>query len=163
MKKHWMGLTDFVLDSTGSEEDWTRSFGLIEEDGKLKELLRTRVGDNKDRKGAKTLSTPALITEEVASFYTKDTNPSAMRIADPAELEELSLPFIFVPVDRLNNDTFDQLWTRGEPIIVDGVGLRLKNVWSPDTFIERFGTEACCSSSSNPREIGTMLTASRPR
>ena len=31
--------------------------------------------------------------------------------------------------------------------MVDGIGKRFKQAWTPDTFIERFGDEPCCESS----------------
>lgn len=87
---------------------------------------------------------PPLSDEAVQKLYSKSTNSNAEVIPDPAKLEEKSHPFIFIDDKDLSLDVFDQLWAKGEPIIVDKVGDNFKMSWTPDDFIERFGKEVCC-------------------
>ncbi|KAK8870060.1 hypothetical protein IAR55_000630 [Kwoniella newhampshirensis] len=75
--------------------------------------------------------------------YTKSTLPTAVPIPDPAGLEDHSMEFMFVPNDSLDNSTFDRMWGQGEPIVVDDVGKQFNLDWTPDTFIDKFGKEAC--------------------
>ncbi|WWD15646.1 hypothetical protein CI109_100068 [Kwoniella shandongensis] len=75
--------------------------------------------------------------------YTKTTHPTANPIPDPAGLEDASRDFMFIPIESLDNKVFDEMWSRGEPVVVDGVGKQFNLDWTPDTFIERFGDEAC--------------------
>ena len=88
-----------------------------------------------------------LTDEEMSKYYVKTTNPTVEPIEDPAGSRDKSHPFMFVQASELDNTLFDRLWARGEPIVVDKVGGRFKKIWTPDTFIERFGEEECCTSS----------------
>ncbi|KAK4684539.1 hypothetical protein P7C73_g5636, partial [Tremellales sp. Uapishka_1] len=85
----------------------------------------------------------AMTKEDIDDLYTKTTNKRAVPIADPAQLEEHSMPFMFIPSDNLSNENFDVMWNRGEPIIVDDLAKRFKLDWTPEMMIERFGQETC--------------------
>ena len=80
---------------------------------------------------------------DVSSLYTTLTHPSAPLPPDPADLHAHSHTFIRIPVNQLDNGTFDALWSRGEPMVVDGINERLKERWDPDGMIEMFGQEEC--------------------
>lgn len=63
---------------------------------------------------------------------------------DPAGLAEQSHPFMrCANAESLSNDLFDQLWSRGEPIVVDNCLEALSLDWSPSGFIERYGSQSC--------------------
>lgn len=79
--------------------------------------------------------------------YTKLTHSTAPLPDDPADLTADSLKFMRVPYDQLDKARFDIMWSKGEPIVVDGVDKRLKEEWTPDALIERFGEEICGESS----------------
>jgi lysine-specific demethylase 3 len=79
-----------------------------------------------------------------SSLYTKQTQPTAIPIPDPADLEAHSREFMKLGYDALTNGVFDKLWAKGEPIVVDGVGKRFQKIWTPQTMIERFGAENVC-------------------
>lgn len=98
--------------------------------------------------------------EKIAFSYTKHTHPNPP--SDPASLSDYSLPFIYLPSpEGLDNKAFDELWSKGEPIVVGGVnvyvggggGRRRREEgekmgkegeeWGPEKFIERFGEEQC--------------------
>ena len=144
LEHHWLALVEFVLGGTESEEDRLQLLGITKDEVELREMISNWMIEHGKRKEANGDIKTALYKEEIADLYRKTANPAGDPIPDPAELEDLSLPFILISADRLNNDAFDQLWARGEPIIVDGVGKRLKHSWTPDTFIERSGQEPCC-------------------
>jgi hypothetical protein len=148
LEEHWYKLVAFVLDGTGSLEErmkWlypTHPGSDAEVDGDL-----SRKVDEYIKKHPTTFPPapdPGLSDEEVSRYYAKSTNPGVEAIPDPAELRERSHPFIFVQAGDLDNELFDRLWARGEPIVVNQVGDRFKQTWTPDTFIERFGVEPCC-------------------
>ncbi len=145
LKEHWLALVDFVLDAEASEEDRLRLLGITEEEDELSGMVKTWIAEHEISKDLKSGHRSAMSAEGIAGLYQKNTNPSVIPIPDPAHLEDLSLPFIFISADNLDNDKFDFLWGRGEPIVVNGVGKRLKHTWTPDTFIERFGSEPCCT------------------
>lgn len=98
--------------------------------------------------------------EQISFNYTKYTHPNPP--SDPANLSEYSLPFIYLPSpEGLNNKAFDELWSKGEPIVVGNVNVhvggghggrrrgegekmgREGEEWGPEKFIERFGEEQC--------------------
>jgi hypothetical protein len=80
---------------------------------------------------------------DFASFYTQATHPTAPLPPDPASLHAESHPFMRIHVDKLDNSTFDALWGKGEPMVVDGIDHRLKEKWDPDGMIDMFGDERC--------------------
>ncbi|TYJ55524.1 hypothetical protein B9479_003796 [Cryptococcus floricola] len=59
---------------------------------------------------------------------------------DPAGIP--NLPYMYLPAPNLTDSLFDELWAKGEPIIVDGIGSRMGD-WGPDRFREMFGSEKC--------------------
>lgn len=98
--------------------------------------------------------------EQISFSYTKYTHPNPP--SDPANLSEYSLPFIYLPSpEGLNNKAFDELWGKGEPIVVGNVNVlvggghggrrrgeggkmgREGEEWGPVKFIEQFGEEQC--------------------
>lgn len=98
--------------------------------------------------------------EQISFSYTKYTHPNPP--SDPANLSDCSLPFIYLPSpEGLDNKAFDELWSKGEPIVVGGVNVhvggghgerrrgegekmgREGEEWGPEKFIERFGEEQC--------------------
>jgi hypothetical protein len=147
LEEHWYKLAAFVLDGTGSLEERMRWFypAHVEVDDALSEKVQQYIEKHPTTFPSGPVST--LTDEEMSKYYVKTTNPSVEPIADPAGLGDKSHPFMFVQASQLDNELFDPLWARGEPIVVDKVGERFKKVWTPDTFIERFGQEECCTSS----------------
>ena len=151
LEAHWYKLASFVLDGTGSLEDRMKWFypTHVEVDNSLSANVQQYIENHPT--SFPTSPTADLTDEEKAKYYVKTTNPTVEAIQDPAGLREKSHPFMFVQAPELDNELFDRLWARGEPIVVDKVGERFKQTWTPDTFIERFGKEGCCKSSFAPR------------
>jgi hypothetical protein len=147
LEEHWYKLISFVLDGTGTLEERLKWLPTSSESSDAESLIK------KVEEYINTYPTtfsadpnPDLLPEEMERYYSKSTNPSIPPLEDPAGLEEESHPFIFVQAEELDNALFDRLWARGEPIVVNGVGKRFKQTWTPDTFIQRFGDEPCCRS-----------------
>ena len=46
-------------------------------------------------------------------------------------------------VDTLNEDTFRELWARGEPLVVEGLQSRFTIEWSPQYFVDKYGAVGC--------------------
>ncbi|KIR76796.1 hypothetical protein I305_06296 [Cryptococcus gattii E566] len=62
--------------------------------------------------------------EQISFSYTKYTHPNPP--SDPANLSDYSLPFIYLPSpEGLDNKAFDELWSKGEPIVVGGVNVHV--------------------------------------
>ena len=141
-RQHWLGLADFVLEGDQSEEEKLALLGLNED---ADELLRSTKEWNLTTKYLvkKSEDDKGLSPEETEKVYTKLTHPTAPLPVDPAGLQEHSRRFMRIDVKDLDNDKFDTLWSRGEPLVVTGVGDRFKLSWTPDDFIERFGSEMC--------------------
>ncbi|ORY32100.1 hypothetical protein BCR39DRAFT_524154 [Naematelia encephala] len=157
LKGDWLGLAELILHGSESLEDRVRILGLRKAESDLRDALRI------DAESAATPQVPQIdkseeasadvVNEEddklnvadelTASLYTKSTNPSIPPVPDPAELEDISLPFMFIPGDKLDNLTFETLWSRGEPLVVDGLAKDMRETWTPDAFIDRFGREPC--------------------
>jgi hypothetical protein len=146
LEEHWYKLAAFVLDGTGSLEERMKWFypAHVEVDNELSEKVQQYIEKHPTTFPSGPIST--LTDEEMSKYYVKTTNPTVQLIEDPAGLGDKSHPFMFVQASELDNTLFDRLWARGEPIVVDKVGERFKKIWTPDTFIERFGEEACCTS-----------------
>jgi hypothetical protein len=146
LEEHWYKLAAFVLDGTGSLKERMKWFypAHVEVDSNLSEKAQQYIDKHPTTFPCGPKS--ELTDEEMSKYYVKTTNPSVEPIADPAGLRDKSHPFMFVQASELDNELFDRLWARGEPIVVDKVGERFKKVWTPDTFIERFGDEGCCMS-----------------
>jgi hypothetical protein len=147
LEEHWYKLAAFVLDGTGSLEERMKWFypAHVEVDNDLSEKVQQYIEKHPTTFPSGPMST--LTDEEMSKYYAKTTNPDVEPIPDPAGLGNKSHPFMFVPAAELDGNLFDRLWARGEPIVVDKVGERFKKIWTPDTFIERFGKEECCTSS----------------
>jgi hypothetical protein len=147
LEEHWYKLVAFVLDGTGSLEERMKWLDPTFEAGSDTDNdLSGKVNEYipKHPTSFPSAPDPELSEEEIKKYYFKITNPDAEPIPDPAELRDKSHPFMFIQSSELDNELFDRLWARGEPIVVDKVGERFKKVWTPDTFIERFGVEQCC-------------------
>jgi hypothetical protein len=146
LEEHWYKLAAFVLDGTGSLEERMKWFypSHVEVDNDLSEKVQQYIEKHPTTFPSGPVST--LTDEEMSKYYVKTTNPTIELIEDPAGLRDKSHPFTFVQASELDNELFDRLWARGEPIVVDKVGERFKKIWTPDTFIERFGKEDCCTS-----------------
>jgi len=151
LEEHWYKLAAFVLDGTGSLEERMKWFypAHVQVDSTLSEKVQQYVEKHPTTFPSGPVSD--LTDEEMNKFYAKTTNPDVEPIVDPAGLRVKSHPFIFVPATELDNELFDRLWARGEPIVVDKVGEKFKQAWTPDTFIERFGEEGCCMLSASSR------------
>ncbi|WWD01723.1 hypothetical protein V866_008669 [Kwoniella sp. B9012] len=161
LKDHWLKLSSFVLDDGKESLDGKLGLmGLKKDDQDVKRILTLmdQEGEGKDMKDSDEplplpndeidleigLSDGDRLEEIKDIFeYTKITNPTAEPIPDPAELRDQSREFIFLKDQDLTNDIFDKIWSKGEPIVVDGVDRKLNLGWGPDDFIERFGDEAC--------------------
>lgn len=140
LKKHWLSLAEFVLHSEGNVGDRLKLFGLPNADDETISQMQdwlVKLSVPPDRP-----PTP-LSDPEIRALYTKTTNTTAEPIPDPAQLEDRSHPFTFIDAGKLSLEVFDQLWARGEPIVVDKVGDKFKMSWTPEDFIQRFGKEPC--------------------
>lgn len=144
LKENWLALSEYVLDGSLDAEEKMRILGIRKDEENLRKAVQEWLSAQPPV--PKSLDPPPISPEQIAKLYSKSTHPTAIPIPDPAEIEKYSLPFMFIPIDSLDHSTFDVLWARGEPIVVDGVGKRFKQDWTPDTFIERFGEEPCCES-----------------
>jgi hypothetical protein len=144
LEEHWYKLVAFVLDGTGSLEDRMKWFYPAHVE--VEKGISEKVKDYIERYPTTFPSGPSatLAEEEKSKYYVKTTNPGIEPIPDPAGLRDKSHPFMFVQATELDNELFDRLWARGEPIVVEKVGDKFKQTWTPDTFIERFGEEGCC-------------------
>jgi hypothetical protein len=151
LEEHWYKLVAFVLDGTGSLEERMKWLPTCNE---KEESLGKKVEDYLAKYPTTFPPDPdsTLSEEEMGRYYSKSTNPAISPLEDPAGLGEKSHAFMFVDAEELSNSLFDRLWARGEPIVVNNVGKRFKETWTPDTFIERFGQERCCKS----RRIDTL-------
>ena len=142
LKVDWEALADFGLDAVDEGLERRRIFGVPPDEEDLGATLDAYPPSHTGRR-ASAEAIQASSDEIARLYYATNTKPMATPIQDPANIGNYSLPFIFVAADRLDNELFDQLWARGEPIIVDGVGGSMTHMWTPDTFIERFGSEPC--------------------
>jgi hypothetical protein len=84
-------------------------------------------------------SSLAMAPELVDALY--EASKDLPTVPDPAGLS--SHPFIYIDADQLTDELFDQLWSRGEPMVAHNILPRFKMDWGPDEFIRRFGTEPC--------------------
>ena len=137
LKQHWLDLANFLLEQHDDLSSKLSRFGLGV-NNPLTEAIR-EASASKDANG----HDPALSAQEIDSLYTTQTNVAASPIPDPAGLEQHARPFLRSDVGKLDNERFELLWARGEPLCVDGVGGQLPMSWNPDDLIERFGSEVC--------------------
>lgn len=146
LEAHWAKLLSFVLDGDGyTLDERIKWLGFDADDVDL----RAKVDRYVQKHASKTSSGSQDDDRDTKRYYTRSTLPDSEvpAIPDPAELEDKSHPFILVPADELDNALFDRLWAKGEPMVVDRVGNRFKQSWTPDAFIQRFGQEQCRESS----------------
>ena len=139
LRRHWLALANFILDGDGSIGDQLKALGLSASGDEVVEVLQEWM-TNRPPPTSTTIE-EVLSDEEIMALYTKISNPSAQPIPDPAGMEDVSLRYIKIDDEALSNAAFDQLWGRGEPMLVDKVGDKFKISWTPDDFIERFGTQ----------------------
>lgn len=142
LKTHWLALADFAIKGDGARVDWQQLFGYSDEDGvKLVEEIERFRAEHSGSLAREDKSGMPL--SDIQAMYTSLTHSTAPLPSDPAGLADRSHKFMKIDVDQLDNATFDHIWSRGEPIVVDEVGKRLKMEWTPDEMIAKFGDEAC--------------------
>lgn len=138
LESNWLALVNYVLEP-GDDftiEERIASLGLEDEEEELSSAVRQWFTS---QPAASPSSDEAMSEDDVRALY--DASKEQPSVPDASGVTPL--PYMFIDVDKLHNATFNQLWARGEPIVVDNVGKRLKEDWSPETFIERFGHEKC--------------------
>lgn len=152
---NWTALVEFVL-QPGEDvdvEERLKYLGIREDESELAGVVREWFESHKD-KTATAQRSPVRISEtELEALY--DASKGLQQEPDPANLG--SLPFMFVSGDRLDNDLFDHLWSRGEPLVVDGLAKRFLLDWTPNSFIRRFGPEPCFVVDCQTEMIESML------
>lgn len=140
MRSNWLNLADFVLEPSGivNVDDRIEALGIAPEETELLANVREWFASNKDAE----ISAPksALTEADIADLY--EASKSLPRVEDPAGIKQH--PFMHIHVNRLTDDVFNDMWSRGEPMVVSGVGERFKFEWSPDMLIQRFGGQPCC-------------------
>ncbi|EIN10255.1 hypothetical protein PUNSTDRAFT_142322 [Punctularia strigosozonata HHB-11173 SS5] len=69
-----------------------------------------------------------------------------------------ALPAHDVPyytAEELSEDLFREVWARGEPLVVTGLGRKFAIEWTPAYFVEKYGSQAClvveCQTEANKR------------
>ncbi|KAL1407437.1 hypothetical protein Q8F55_006870 [Vanrija albida] len=141
IKDNWLALIDFVLepqDDKFSVEDCLLTLGVQEEETELADAVREYFQSEKSKRPAEA-PVPALAAEDVEKFY--EASKHLPSVPDPTDLK--THPFIYIDAAKLDNDKFDVLWARGEPMVAYGVEDKFLLDWSPDGFIKRFGSEPC--------------------
>lgn len=53
------------------------------------------------------------------------------------------LPFIKMDLKSIQEEDFRSLWSQGEPLVITGCLNNFKIPWTPDHFIENYGTQRC--------------------
>lgn len=71
--------------------------------------------------------------EQLSSYAKRETGP--MQPTDRAGLETHA--FFRLENDHLSDPIFDAMWSKGVPIVVDGIGERFKLDWTPQDFHRR--------------------------
>lgn len=140
LREHWLSLTDFVLHSKDGVGERLKVLGLKDADEETVESMQSWLARLEHPPPA---AAPPMTDEQVSKLYTKRTHSTAKPIPDPSGLDAKNRDFLFIENKELSHEVFDQLWGKGEPIVVDKVGDGLKMRWTPDEFIERFGHEQC--------------------
>lgn len=142
LRSDFMALINFVLEPGASDMDVearVASLGLGDDEGDLADAVRGYFNN-----ASPTLphSKSPLSETDIQALY--DASEHISHPEDPTGLK--SLPFMYIEGDRLDGveGTFDQLWSRGEPLVVYNLLKRLKKQWTPDNFLRRFGAEQCC-------------------
>lgn len=86
---------------------------------------------------------------DLDSFASKETSTS--QPVDPAGLG--SHAFFRLANDKLSDAVFDAMWSKGIPLVVDGLAERFKLDWTPESFYERTDyddrDQVCCRSPSS--------------
>lgn len=143
LRAHWLALAEYGVKGDSEKPDWATLFGYSEEDAaKFEEdIEKVRIQfkpitDSIDP----TLQDPPIDSQ---GYYTKLTHPVLPLPADPAGLRKESLPFIKIGMDTLNNENFDQLWAKGEPIVVEGIAKKFQKMWTPKEMVSNFGSDFC--------------------
>lgn len=142
IKDNWLALIDFVLEPQSdkfSVEECLLSLGVQESETELADAVREYFESEKTKRPT-AAPAPAITTEEIDKLY--EASQHLPRVPDPTDLK--THPFIYIDAAKLDNDKFDVLWARGEPMVAYGVEGQFKLDWSPDGFIRRFGREPCC-------------------
>ncbi|KAL7422076.1 hypothetical protein Q5752_002719 [Cryptotrichosporon argae] len=138
LEAHWLGLVDYVMDLPGALQDHLAAVGMSSEH--LEQISPDLAAAVQAHHRPPAPDTPAQ--PDLEKLYTTRTHAEAV-IADPAGLEAHARAFMRLSTNQLDNATFDAIWARGEPLVVDDIAERFKQPWTPETFIERFGEQQC--------------------
>jgi hypothetical protein len=142
LRTHWTRLVCVALMTGLNFREQVKLLGLDTEMVELDSGLASILGILADSQ-TKESTEPAPGIEHVDPLYSKPTQDPAVPIPDPAGLSDRSLPYIRIDVEKLDGTTFDTLWSKGEPLIMDHVDRGMRMGWTPDYFIDRFGGEVC--------------------
>jgi hypothetical protein len=82
---------------------------------------------------ARLRATLKVSDEQLSSYAKRETGP--MQPTDRAGLETHA--FFRLENDHLSDPIFDAMWSKGVPIVVDGIGERFKLDWTPQNFHRR--------------------------
>jgi hypothetical protein len=148
LRGHWLALAEYGVKGDSEKSDWATLFGYSEENAaKLEEDIEQFRSQHKPITDA--LIDPTLQDNpvDIPSYYTKFTHPVLPLPADPAGLRKESHPFIKIGMDTLTNENFDQLWAKGEPILVEGIAKKFQKMWTPKEMVSNFGSDFCGESS----------------
>lgn len=135
LKEQWKALMDFVLQPGADVEEIIKALTLGG-DEELEKAVREWFKNQPPPEPRET----HVSDEQLAELY--EASKSAPCEKDPAGLE--THPFMYIDADELDNETFDDLWARGEPLVAYGTKKRFRGQWTPDMFIDRYGHDGCC-------------------
>ncbi|TFK56251.1 Clavaminate synthase-like protein [Heliocybe sulcata] len=99
-----------------------------------------------------TLDTPATSPEGES----QGGHASIPAAASPRPVIEVPThPIKYFTDEELTDDVFRPLWAKGEPLVVTGLLPKFKVRWTPEYFIEKYGSQACliveCQTDQNKR------------
>jgi lysine-specific demethylase 3 len=154
LRTTWVSLVNFVL-QPGDDVDVEERLAFLrvrDEEDDLRAAVREWFESHKGKRQRSSPSQSTPSEDEIKALY--DASVDLPQVEDPAELG--SQPFLFIENDRLDNATFDQLWARGEPLVVNKVTANMRLTWNPELFIERFGPEQCYVLNCKTEKVSTM-------
>ncbi|KZT20654.1 Clavaminate synthase-like protein [Neolentinus lepideus HHB14362 ss-1] len=98
------------------------------------------------------VDTPATSPEDESpegQLLTPTTTPLGPAIEVPIH------PIKYFADEELTDDVFRQLWAKGEPLVVTGLLPKFQIRWTPEYFMEKYGSQACliveCQTDQNRR------------
>ncbi|ORX39603.1 hypothetical protein BD324DRAFT_614310 [Kockovaella imperatae] len=139
LRSHWLAFADFILEGGGGVGERLEALGLQKAGESAVDAIQEWMTLRPPQ--SMTIGDPPMTDEQISALYTTSSKSTAEKIPDPADLGEESRAFMKIDNEDLTNSVFDTLWRRGEPILVDKVGDKLKMSWGPDDFIARFGNQ----------------------